>query len=472
MRADALGPVSMPPCGASNTRRTTPRHNHGPDNGTGPRGSWGLEHHHQVGPTIGDRAGVRLTGPRGRPRPPRAADLSGCPVTPLCGRRPGGMSRHHARRRARHARRRPIILRPGLRTWHTGNVPLRRPQHLPFGWTHTPAIAVAVLARYLAVTFPGEIIIIQYVDDILLVAANRTALAQCTNAFARDLEHQGWRVSPKSQMTPSVQVSWMGKDLHGGQHTIIQSATYMATVAPLWLRLGIRGYDARAMRRLCGKIVWASRPGRGAMPFMNGAFAWLNWGPPMAKYTPAVLQGPMEAIAVCMIPWAAPAPPAGSAEQWYVDAALDAGQWLAALWTPDRGVRVLKLPLWVHTQQGAELAAIEAAIRVAAHERLHHIQPVADNMAAIWATKRTKTSMANPDRARHLRRIQHLLRWSHLRVHMSWVASRFNPADSPSRLDKYESAIHMMADAEATYQALRKLPQHSPRALGWVHYRG
>ena len=48
---------------------------------------------------------------------------------------------------------------------------------LPFGWTHSPAIAVAVLAQYLAVTFPGEVIIIQYVDDILLVAANRTAPA-------------------------------------------------------------------------------------------------------------------------------------------------------------------------------------------------------------------------------------------------------------------------------------------------------
>ena len=164
---------------------------------------------------------------------------------------------------------------------------------LPFGWTHSPAIAVAVLAQYLAVTFPGEVIIIQYVDDILLVAANRTALAQCTDALARDLEHQGWRVSPKSQMTPSAEVSWMGKDLHGGQHTIIESATYMATLVALWLRLGTRGYDARAMRRLCGEIVWASRPGRGAMPFMNGALAWLNWGPAAAKYTPAATLLPL-----------------------------------------------------------------------------------------------------------------------------------------------------------------------------------
>ena len=344
---------------------------------------------------------------------------------------------------------------------------------LPFGWTHSPAIAVVVLAQYLAVTFPGDIIIIQYVDDTLLLTAQRTTLAHCTNALAHDLEHQGWRVSPKSKMTPSLEVSWMGKDLHGGQHTIIQSATYMATMTALWLWLRTRGYDARAMRRLCGKILWASRPGRGAMPFMNGALAWLNWGPPVAKYTPlAVLRGLMEAIAVCLTPWTAPEPLTGRAEQWFVDAAFDAGQCTAALWTADRGARVWKLPLWVRTQQGAELAAIEAAIRVAAYERLRHIRLVVDNMAAIGATKRTKASMANPDRARHPRHIQHLLRWSHLRVHMSWVASPFNPADWPSRLDKYESPVHIMADAEATYQVLRKLPQRPPRAKGWVHYRG
>ena len=344
---------------------------------------------------------------------------------------------------------------------------------LPFGWTHSPTIAVAVLAQYLAVTFPGDIIIIQYVDDILLVAADRTALARCTHALARDLECQGWRVSPKSQLDPSMEVSWMGKDLHGGRHTIIQSANYMATVTALWVRLATHGYDARTMRRLCGKIIRASRPGRGAMPFMNGALAWLNWGPHRAMYTPpAVLRGLMEATAVCLTPWTAPAPVTGPAEQWFVDAAFDAGHWTAALWAPDRGARIWKLPPYVRTQQGAELAAIEAAVRLAAYERLSHVRLVADNMAAIWATKRTKASMANPERARHLRRIQHLLRWSHLRVHMYWVASRFNPADSPSRMDKYESAVHMMADAEATYQTLRKLPQHKPLAMGWVHYRG
>ena len=104
--------------------------------------------------------------------------------------------------------------------------------------------------------------------------------------------------------------------------------------------------------------------------------------PPKAKYTAAVVRrGLMEAVAVCMTPWTAPAPITGPAEQWFVDGAFNAGQWTAALWTPDRGALVWKLPLWVRTHQGAELAAIEAAVRVAAYERLSHIRLVADNMA-------------------------------------------------------------------------------------------
>ena len=96
MRTDALDSVSLPTNGTSGTRRATPRHR-GPDSGTGPRSCCGLQHHPQVGPTVGDRAVVRLTGPRGRPRPPCAAGVSGCPATPLYGRQPGGVSRRHAR---------------------------------------------------------------------------------------------------------------------------------------------------------------------------------------------------------------------------------------------------------------------------------------------------------------------------------------------------------------------------------------
>ena len=104
----------------------------------------------------------------------------------------------------------------------------------------------------------------------------------------------------------------------------MQSAEYMATTSAMWVKLATKGYDQRTMRRLCGKLVWASRPGRGAMLFLSGALAWLNWGPKQAKYTPpVVLRGLMEALAIAVTPWKAPPTLGPTEETWYVDAVSD-----------------------------------------------------------------------------------------------------------------------------------------------------
>ena len=142
------------------------------------------------------------------------------------------------------------------------------------------------------------------------------------------------------------------------------------------------------------------------------------------------------------------------------------------MWTAQHSMRIWVLPPWVSTQQGAELAAIEMAAKTAAYEGLTSLHLVADNMSAIWWTIRNKGSAASPARAKHLRRIAHTLRWSNLRMRLSWIASRFNPADCPSRRSKYQSFIHMAADAEATYYVLQQCPEHRPRHMGWAMHRG
>ena len=124
------------------------------------------------------------------------------------------------------------------------------------------------------------------------------------------------------------------------------------------------------------------------------------------------------------------------------------------------------------SQQGAEPAAIEMATKTAAYEGLTQLHLVADNMSAIRSTIKNKSSTASPARARHLRRIAHTLRWSHLRLRISWIASRFNPADCPSRVSSYDSFVHMAADAEATYRTLQRCPMHAPKHMGWAHHRG
>ena len=180
----------------------------------------------------------------------------------------------------------------------------------------------------------------------------------------------------------------------------------------------------------------------------------------------------MEALAIGITPWQAPPPLDAAEETWYVDAAYDDHRWTAAMWTPDRGMRIWRLPPWVDTQQGTKLAAIEMATKTAAYEGLPQLHLVADNMSTISSTIRNKSSTASPARARHLRRIAHVLRWSGLRIRLSWIASRFNLADCPSRVSKYDSMSHMAADVEATYSALQHCPEHKAKHMGWAHHRG
>ena len=118
----------------------------------------------------------------------------------------------------------------------------------------------------------------------------------------------------------------------------------------MWVKLAAKGYDHRTMRGLCGKLVWASRHGRGAMPFLNEALAWLNWGPKQSKYTPpAVLRGLMEALALGITPWKAPPVVSPTEATSCVNTAYNDSRWTAALWTPTRGMRIWRLPVWVAT---------------------------------------------------------------------------------------------------------------------------
>ena len=212
---------------------------------------------------------------------------------------------------------------------------------LPFGWAASPNMAIEVLATYLTLHFLSDTILIQYVDDILLVYADPHRLYLKTIMLAGDLNEAGWIVSPKSQVIPTRDLFRMGNELRGDEYTLLQSAEYMATTIAMWVRLATKGYHHGMMHRLCGKLIWASRPRRGAMPFFSGALVWLNWGPQQAKYTPpAILRGLLEAIAVSLTPWQALPALTNGVETWFVDAAFDDGGWTPALWTAWRGMRI------------------------------------------------------------------------------------------------------------------------------------
>ena len=108
---------------------------------------------------------------------------------------------------------------------------------LRFGWSYSPVIAIENLARYPMLAHPGQVIIIQYLDDILLVSTERKVLEWDTSQLVTDLIQAGWIVSPKFVTVPSTSLTWLGKVLDGTRLTIKQSPAYLAEMTAVWLRL-------------------------------------------------------------------------------------------------------------------------------------------------------------------------------------------------------------------------------------------
>ena len=62
---------------------------------------------------------------------------------------------------------------------------------LPFGWAFSPIIAIETPARYLSLQHPGQVILIQYLDDVLSASVSPEVLRTDTAAVARDLVQGG-----------------------------------------------------------------------------------------------------------------------------------------------------------------------------------------------------------------------------------------------------------------------------------------
>ena len=75
---------------------------------------------------------------------------------------------------------------------------------LPFGWTASPSMAVEVLAAYLTLHFPREVILIQYVEDILLLSAEPERLRLERGLVTDELRAAGWVISTRSQVEPTT----------------------------------------------------------------------------------------------------------------------------------------------------------------------------------------------------------------------------------------------------------------------------
>ena len=146
-------------------------------------------------------------------------------------------------------------------------------------------MAQAILGAYLVERSPGFVVVIQYANDVLIVGRCPDQVRSQAAATHLSVGQARWVVSLKSRLEPTFTTQWMGKVVGGGGG-VENAPSLQAHLICYWLRLAMTGYSAKALRRILGKVQWAVKPGRGAQPFLVGAYRWLFLGPLAAKCNP------------------------------------------------------------------------------------------------------------------------------------------------------------------------------------------
>ena len=93
---------------------------------------------------------------------------------------------------------------------------------LPQGFKNSPTIFNEALSKDLQAyrsTHPS-IVLLQYVDDILIAAADEEECKKATLDLLQDLQRMGYRVSAKKAQIVTRTVSYLGYNLQGGQRTL------------------------------------------------------------------------------------------------------------------------------------------------------------------------------------------------------------------------------------------------------------
>jgi hypothetical protein len=100
---------------------------------------------------------------------------------------------------------------------------------------------------------------------------------------------------------------------------------------------------------------------------------------------------------------------------------------------PAFGIRLLRCPAFITTQQSAELFALDAATRLAVRLRWHHATIIGDNSGALYTLESLRPQLSNSVNSTTTRRIFNRLLQSGLFCHLLWAPTAFMPADAASR---------------------------------------
>ena len=144
---------------------------------------------------------------------------------------------------------------------------------VPFSWHQALGLVQHLIAAVLSELPDTQVVIVQYLDDILFVGRDRQVTTRVARDTAAQLARKGFLVSPKSVLDATQSLTWMGKQLSLNRSRVAHKPEGLADIVGRWVTFSLGHYTRKPLQRLLGRIGWLARPGFSAGCFLAGARA-------------------------------------------------------------------------------------------------------------------------------------------------------------------------------------------------------
>ena len=220
-----------------------------------------------------------------------------------------------------------------------------------------------------------------YLDDILILSPDPTWLDGIGHGLHTHLTHNNLVVSPKSSLTPSQHITWLGKTFNLAAGTIRPTHNCtLRTVATVILAALVPVHD-KLSARIAGILLWANRPMLGSTLFLAGLYhhQWARKTRFAHFLSNNCWRALADLLAISIVGWhARPIPTA--AETIFVDAAgSPSAGYQVGLFHHTAGFQVHRAPMALRSQQEGEAYGLEYALRIAIRVTPHAVAIVGDN---------------------------------------------------------------------------------------------
>ena len=340
--------------------------------------------------------------------------------------------------------------------------------NLPFGWNLSPIISQTTLIFLVSSALldagflpflTASLFFFIYLDDVIIISSSYFLCQACTEFVVTSLKMAGFVISPKSRLTPSRHVTWIGKFFDFSLSRVSNTESAMTRAIAITLMGSVLPMTEKRLDILLGVMNWAYRPLPGLSLFSTPWYRWRWNGSRYKGVAPRCLRALFcDSLLLAYAGWRAPPfrPAAFLSPILCCDAAFIRGHFRAGLYSPSMGGRLVPAPPWVTSQQTCEYFALIESIKLALHLGFPAVTIVGDNLASLFSFLKFKPFWGHIELSKHLRALFNFM-WQHpLHVTLIWAPSALQPADPISRCPGFDPShlTQALFDAEARFTSM------------------